>query len=251
MEDPAINPNLEVGRQTALHLAVKNRDIKCIETLLSAGARPDIPNAKGITALHQAASSKLKDIVHLILNKEYTIPLDLDSFKDYKNQTARDVLKQNFPEILLSEQQTRRTEFDLLRYFLEANDEKNFLEKLAEIDSNENINVHELIKIAARHNLPEAFVRLISREEIGDITEAAMAAVQRGHHEILKEILMYDPDLGKKLIIPACQELATPSRRGSDYRNVRLQCLKLILAQKNVSVRVEDGKILFIQFYNN
>lgn len=246
MEDPAINPNLEVGRQTAFHIAIKNKDFQCVEALLSAGARPDIVNAKGVTALHQAGSLKLKQIVRLILSKDYAVPLDIDTFRDYKQQNTRDVLTQNFPEFTLPEPKARKVDFNLLRYYLDANDEKNFLENISQVDSNEPVNFNELIKIAAEHNLSEAIVKLISREELLEMSEAAEIALRRGHYEVLKKILNYDCHVGKKLIILACQELGTPCRRSSDYQKIRLKCLKLILKQKDVDVRVEDGMYFFV-----
>lgn len=243
MEDPAINPNLEVGRQTAFHIAVKNKDLQCVKVLLSAEARPDIANAKGITAIHQAALTRQKEIVHLILSTKFTIPLDIDTFRDYKQQTARDLLKQNCPEFDLPEQKSRKVDFNLLRYYLDANDEKNFLINLSQINDNESINFNELIKIASEHNLSEAIVKLISREELVEMSEAAEIAVRRGHYEVLKKILNYDCHIGKKLLILACQELSTPCRRSLDYQKIRLKCLKIILKQQDVDVRIEDGII--------
>lgn len=242
LEDPAINPNLEVGRQTAFHIAVKNKDLKCVEALLSAGARPDIVNAKGITPLHQAASTKQKEIVQLILNTKYPVPLDIDTFRDFRGQTARDVLLQNFPDQSLPEQKNRKVDFNLLRYYLDANDEKNFLENLSQIDQSEAIDFYELVKIASEHNLSEAIVKLISREELVEMSEAAEIAVRRGHYEVLKKILNHDRQVGKKLILVACQELSTPCRRSVDHQKIRLKCLKIILKQKDIDVRVEDEK---------
>ena len=246
MEDPGINPNLEVGRQTALHIAVKNKDRNCTEMLLQGGASPNIPNSKGITALHQAAVTKQKEILRLILEKS-RIPVDLDTYKDFKTKlTTREILQKDFPDLILPEIHERKVDANQLKYYLDANDEKNFLENLEKVEQNLFINTEQLIKEAAGHNLFKAVARLISREENVEISKAAEIAVQRGHYEVLKELLNYDCNLGKKLIILASQELATPCRRGLDNRDVRLKCLKLILAQKNVDVRVEDGEFLKI-----
>lgn len=244
MEDPAINPNLEVGRQTALHIAVKNKDKNCTEMLLQGGASPNIPNSKGITTLHQAAATNQQEIVRLILEKS-KIPVDLDTYKDLRKQTTRQILQNKFPDLILPEIQESRVGKNQLRYYLDANDEKNFLENLEKVESNVLINTEELIKEAAARNLFKAVAKLFSREEIVEISKAGEIAVQRGHYEVLQELLNYDSHLGKKLIILACQELATPCRRSSDHRDVRLKCLKLILSQKNVDVRVEDGEFSF------
>ena len=58
LDEPTLNPNLEAGQQTALHMAVKKNDLNCAELLLEKGASPNIPNNKGLTALHMAAERK-------------------------------------------------------------------------------------------------------------------------------------------------------------------------------------------------
>ncbi|XP_033216474.1 transient receptor potential cation channel protein painless-like [Belonocnema kinseyi] len=241
LEDPAINPNLEAGRQTALHIAIKNKDRNCTEMLLQGGASPNIPNSKGISALHQAATTNQREIVRLILEKS-KVPVDLDSYEDLRKQTTRQILQNKFPDLILSEIQQRRVGKNQLRYYLDANDEKNFLENLEKVEPNVSINTEELIIEAASRNLFKAVAKLISREEVVEISKAGEIAVQRGHYEVLQKLLNYDCHLGKKLIILGCQELATPCRRSLDHRDVRLMCLKLILSQKNVDVRVEDEK---------
>lgn len=235
--------------QTALHMAVKNEDLRCIELLVDAEARPDIPNAKGETAFHYAASSKKKEIIDLIINGNYAVPLDIDTFKNYKKQTVRNILQNNFPEIekKMPEQQARRVEFNLLKYFLVKNDEKNFLKNLAESDPKEPMQVPQLIMLAAGNNLLNAVLELISKVEKMDkvdLLKAAELAMQRGHYKVFEEILKYDFNLGQKLIIRACEELATPIRSGIEHRSIRLQFLKLILATKNIDVTVEDGKVI-------
>ncbi|XP_033216813.1 transient receptor potential cation channel protein painless-like isoform X2 [Belonocnema kinseyi] len=247
LQHESINPNLEVGgMQTALHMAVKNEDLKCIELLVNAEARPDIPNAKGETAFHYAASSKKKEIIDLVINGNYAVPLDIDTFKNYKKQTVRDILKNNFPEIEKKmPEQARRVDFNLLKYFLVKNDEKNFLKNLAESDPKEPMQVPQLIMLAAGNNLLNAVLELISKlekMEKVDLLKAAELAMQRGHYKVFKEILKYDFNLSQKLIIRACEELATPIRSGIDHRSIRLQFLKLILALKNIDVTVEDDK---------
>jgi len=58
-----ISNNVELNSQdiygnTALHYAARNKHKKAIDTLLKAGAKLDIKNADGITALHQTLLQK-------------------------------------------------------------------------------------------------------------------------------------------------------------------------------------------------
>ena len=235
--------------QTALHMAVNLENLKCIELLLNADARPDIPNASGKTAIYIAASLRKKYIINLILNRFYEIPLDIDTFKDFKQQTVRNILQINFPELKhkLPKEQPRKIDFTLLKYFLVKNDEKKFLQNLEKISPEEPIKIPELITLAAGQNFLKAVVVLLSKldeKEKGDLLKAAEKAMERGHFKVFQEILKYDSNLGQKLILRSCEQLTTPIRSSIDHRSIRLEFLKAILALKNINVKIEDGEVL-------
>lgn len=80
LKDRRVNLNLEAGGLTALHYAVKANCGICARLLLEAGASPNIPNNKGITALHMAAEKNSRDIVQIIIDNSSSY-LDLDTFK--------------------------------------------------------------------------------------------------------------------------------------------------------------------------
>ncbi|XP_011863011.1 PREDICTED: delta-latroinsectotoxin-Lt1a-like [Vollenhovia emeryi] len=92
LAEPTINPNLEAGRQTALHIAVKKNDLTCADRLLNAGASASIPNNTGLTALHLAAMKGQCNMVKLILGNSQQCP-DIDTYKDYNDQTTREVIQ--------------------------------------------------------------------------------------------------------------------------------------------------------------
>ncbi|XP_012280035.1 transient receptor potential cation channel protein painless [Orussus abietinus] len=243
LKDPGINPNLEVARRTPLHIAVRRNDLRCAELLLDRNASPNIPNSKGASALHLAATSGHEEMVRLILCKSRLAP-DLDSFKDARKQTTRHVLERQFPDLVLPPRLQGKVDSNLLRYFLDANDQANFTESLAKLEEDVAIDTDELLKIAAEHDLCDAVRELLKREDSSsNRIDAAVCAVKKGHYKVLKELLDFGVDLSSgRLVILACQELAMPCRSGPDHNFDRINCLKLILAQPDVSVRCEDDK---------
>ncbi|XP_015188750.1 PREDICTED: transient receptor potential cation channel protein painless [Polistes dominula] len=238
-----INPNIEAAQQTALHIAIKKNHLECIELLLENGASPNIPNNKGITALHFAAMKGQRDIVTAIQQKSKQ-SLDLDTYKDYNGQTTRQVLEKKFPDIVLPPSRIGDLSVHNLRYFLNANDEINFLRCLEKFDYNVLINdIDELLEMAVERNFDKIVKELLDRMQghTCDLTKAAIIAIQQANCDILRELLKQDSELANELIIDACLELGMPEKQRSVGTD-RLKCLKLILDQDNVDVRCTDNK---------
>ncbi|XP_043670576.1 transient receptor potential cation channel protein painless-like [Vespula pensylvanica] len=238
-----INPNIEAAQQTALHIAVKKNHLECAELLLEHGASPNIPNNKGLTALHLAAMKGQMDMVNIIQQKSKQ-SLDLDSYKDYNGQTTREVLKKKLPNVILPPARTRDLSVHNLRYFLNANDEINFLRCLEKFNNDSLINdINDLLEMAVEHNFYKIVKELLDRTHgnTRDLSKAAIIAVQQANCDILRELLKHDSELANELIIDACLELGMPEKQRSDVTD-RLKCLKLILDQDNVDVRCTDNK---------
>ncbi|XP_029055599.1 transient receptor potential cation channel protein painless [Osmia bicornis bicornis] len=247
LDEPTLNPNLEAGQQTALHMAVKKNDLNCAEVLLEKGASPNIPNNKGLTALHMAAMKGQKDMVNLILQKSKH-GLDLDNYKDYNNQTTRDVLQKKFTDIPLPAVQNRGVNVHDLKYYLNANDEANFIKSLKLVQDDVVNNVAEdLIEMAVQRNFKDTVAALLKRTKGNgcSLEKSANIAIQQGLPNILRQILNMDTEIDKNfLLLNACVELGIPGNEGSDSMSNRIECLKIILERGDdvVDVRCADSK---------
>ncbi|KYN02029.1 PREDICTED: transient receptor potential cation channel protein painless-like [Cyphomyrmex costatus] len=242
--EPTINPNLEAGQQTALHIAVRKNDLTCAGLLLENSASASIPNSKGLTALHLAAMKGQRNLVELILEKSRQSP-DVDTYKDYNDQTTREVIQKKFPDILLLENENREINVHDLKYYLITNDETNFLKNM------------ELVKIEVLHSVAEELLEMSAQRGFCKITigileklkgkqfsveTAAREAIRQNDHAILQVLLEIEPNVANGLLLSACQELGMPRKRGIDNTPDRLNCLQLILEQENVNVRCSDNK---------
>uniref|UniRef100_A0A6V7KCJ1 Ion transport domain-containing protein n=1 Tax=Bracon brevicornis TaxID=1563983 RepID=A0A6V7KCJ1_9HYME len=245
LEDPRTNPNLEVNRETALHFAVKNNNINCAKVLLDNNASPNVPNHKGITPLHSAAASGNRPMVDVILYNSRLSP-DIDSFSDFRKRTARDILTDKFPDLTLPPFQEKTIDFNVLRFYLDANDEENFLNNLKclyEEDGSAKLDGEDkLIVIAAERNLKKAVSELLRRREQGNIPQAALeVATRRAHHDILDKFIKTGTKVDNEVLMIACQQLGIPCRYGIEQQS-RIKCLKLLLDRPDVEVRFEDEK---------
>lgn len=245
LDEPTLNPNLEAGQQTALHMAVKKNDLNCAELLLEKGASPNIPNNKGLTALHMAAMKGQRDMVNLILQKSKH-GLDLDNYKDYNNQTTRDVLQKKFTDIPLPAVQKRGVNVHDLKYYLNANDEANFLKclKLVQDDVVNNV-AEDLIEMAVQRNFKDTVAALLEKTKGNScsLEKSANIAIQQGLPNILWQILSMDTEIDKNLLLlNACVELGIPGKEESGSMSSRLECLKIILERDDVDVRCADSE---------
>lgn len=257
LADPNTNPNLEAARETALHYAVNKNNHKCAKVLLDNNASPNIANSKGATPLHIAAMKSRREMVNLILNHSRIAP-DLDNFWDFRKKTARDWMTEKLPDIFLPPKTERNVDFNILRFYLDANDEEHFIENLKNVENNhegiDNDDDDRLLVMAAGRNFIQAVRELIQRKNYQQsnynnnncgFIEAAQLAVRRGYSEVLNEFLQTDAKIVNELIFPACQELGVPLR-GSYGQASRLKCLTMILEHTNINVRCEDGKKIII-----
>ncbi|XP_015121073.1 transient receptor potential cation channel protein painless [Diachasma alloeum] len=248
LDDPRTNPNLEVGRETALHFAVKNKHLKCAKVLLENNSSPNVPNNRGITALHSAATASNREMVETILNHSRLSP-DVDTFRDFRKRSARQILNDKFPDLSLPPPGGEKpVDFNTLRFYLDANDEHHFLEKLKSVaeegtQSGRLEGEDKLIVIAAERNLKTAVTELLRRiREVGSVPRAALeAAVRRGHHDILGDLLRSGVKIDNEVLMIACQQLGVPCRFGVEQQS-RIKCLRLLLEQPDVQVRIEDEK---------
>lgn len=246
LQETRCNPNLEIGKQTALHIAARNDFTDCVRVLLDNCADPNIANSKGLTPIHVACTSGHRRVVQLIL-KNAKYPPNLDDFHDFRKRTTRQILTEKFPDLELPTAVESKGDIDNLhRSCFEGGDESEFLEKLRRIDDDRLTDVDELIVVAAKRNFPEAVGELLKRGQRSDcsprIDEAAKIAVELGHPRVLREILTVDSKLGNKLLLSACKELGVPSSSGKDREDDRISCLRLILEQPDINVRCEDGR---------
>ncbi|XP_024888767.1 transient receptor potential cation channel protein painless-like [Temnothorax curvispinosus] len=245
LAEPTINPNIEAGQQTALHIAVRKNDLTCAGLLLENGASASIPNSKGLTALHLAAMKGQREMVELILEKSRQCP-DVDTYKDYNDQTTREVIQQRLPDISLPpECENREVNVHDLKYYLIANDETNFLKSMELVKTEVLHSVdEELLEMIAQRGFHKAAIEILKKLEGRQfsVKKAAQAAVQQSDHAILQALLKVEPNVANDLILSACLELGMPGKRGADNTPDRLKCLKLILEEENVNVRCSDNK---------
>lgn len=248
LTEPTVNLNLEAGQQTALHIAVRKKDLACAELLLEKGASANIPNSKGLTALHLAAMKGQRDMIELILEKCRQCP-DLDSYKDYKNQTTREVIQQKFPDVPLPPKYDREVNVHDLKYYLIANDEMNFLKSLDVIKAEVLHDLaDDLLEMAVQRNFHRSVTGILHKLKgnMINVKKAAQAAIEQGHYHILRELLIIEPDIANELVLNACSELGMAGKKGIDNMSDKLECLKLILEQDNVDVRCDDSEYIII-----
>lgn len=131
---PAADPNLAAdGGRTPLMSAMQACNERVVALLLAKGAKVDLSDREGWTALHHAASKGKKDIVELLLNAGADFMA-----KDFMGRTPAAIAKGNSAVALLAEK------------------ERDFLMK-KKIMEQENIstgNISKLDKLLPRHKRP-------------------------------------------------------------------------------------------------
>lgn len=244
LDDSRTNPNLEVNRETALHFAVQKNYIMCVKVLLDNNSSPNIPNSKGVTPLHAAVTLGYRDIVDTIMNYSRLKP-DIDSYRDFRKKTTRVLLINKYPDIILPPEEIQKIDFNVLRFYLDANDEDHFLENLNKIEEKQIDHIDRLIVMCAEKNFCKGIVGLLekTKAENGDGLpyEALDAAVKRGNYQILQQFLKSGSKVDGDLVLTAARELGVPCCSGVEQGS-RLKCLKIILNQPGVNVRCEDDK---------
>ncbi|XP_036145416.1 transient receptor potential cation channel protein painless [Monomorium pharaonis] len=250
LDDSTVNPNLQAGQQTALHIAVNKNNLECASLLLKRGANAIIPNKENLTAISLAATNKQCDMMKLIL-QEHRLFLDLDNYRDYNNQTMRKMIEQNLPELSLEFYQ--RHAYDNLEYYLRVKDETNFCNTLDQTSSLSMYTI--LLELAMQNNLRKAVIAILRFKEIKNPSEFVDAAemcsymtIEKGNYAILQELLNIMPEEhnANGLIKYACEQLQKLSNQGIDGRlhiSDWLKCMKLLLDQKGVNIhKIIDDK---------
>lgn len=248
LENLTTNPDIKAGKQTALHIAVKKKDLTCAAMLLQRGASASIPDSKEQTALHNAVRLGHREMVELML-KQCRQYLDVDSFKDFRNQTTREIIEktlQDLVPLLPPKGQHREIDEHTFTHYLNNNDKINFLKnlELVELDVLHGMAEDLLEKVADRnfHEAVTAILKKLKGRQFS-VRRAAAMAVQRGHPAVLGQLLRTEPDVANDLVLYACMELGTPGKHGDDNTSDRLECLKLIL-KENVNVRCTDSEYI-------
>ncbi|XP_011158334.2 transient receptor potential cation channel protein painless [Solenopsis invicta] len=252
LADATVNPNLQAGQQTALHIAVNRNDQKCALQLLQKGASANIPNGEGLTASRLAVKKKQHRFQHdmaELIQQEQWQSSDLDSYS-HNNQTIGKVIHQNRPNLELHKYPFYH-KYDL-QYYLMVNDETNFLKNMPKETSLSNDECLKLLKIAMRNNLRKAVREILkSLKEIeGDtrkkffVEQAARMAIEKGHYAVLQELLNVVPEITKDLIIDVCWQLK--KLRDQDKKldiSDWLECMNLMLDKEGVNIRaITDEK---------
>jgi len=237
---------LERNLDISLHIAVRRNDLTCAQMLLTTGACADVSYNEGITALHLAALKGNVDMIRLIFSESQQ-PLDIDSYRDYDNQTTREVMQNllglSFLEdleisLIINEQ--------ILKFYLNNSDEIKCLKVMNEEFHGElshNL-IKELLNIAIRRNFYKVVRDILGKdiENSIDLNVLKNTAVICGSHAVLHELLKLEPKITNDLIMNAyrllkvsAQEMSSETRNENNM-SARLKCLKLILEPENINV---------------
>uniref|UniRef100_A0A1B6CGD6 Ion transport domain-containing protein n=1 Tax=Clastoptera arizonana TaxID=38151 RepID=A0A1B6CGD6_9HEMI len=98
LSDPRTDPNiLDKTGSSSLLYAAKQQDSEYLQLFLNhPKTNINLPNKKGQTALHIAATEKNKENIILLLEKS---DIDIDTAKNVRGETGRDLILENFPEL--------------------------------------------------------------------------------------------------------------------------------------------------------
>lgn len=162
LQNKKINVNLETpdSRKTALHIAIENNNFQCSELLLTASANPNIPNLFGTTALHLAVELLNRKMIEFIFEKT-KVPLDIDTYSNFQKISTRKLLQDNYPDIKLPAVKEIKTNFYMLRIYLDRGQEDCFLKNLKEAKNLSNDEMDKLIITCAETNAGNAVCELL------------------------------------------------------------------------------------------
>ncbi|XP_077254320.1 transient receptor potential cation channel protein painless-like isoform X2 [Temnothorax americanus] len=250
LEHPKTNPNLQVEGRTALHIAVENTDLTCARLLLERGASANIPDSEGRTALQLATTTNQWDMVALMVQKCIQF-LSLDEYEANGDQTLREVIQQTMPELELPPipEDTQEVLLQDLKNYLSVNDEENFMKNIILLHKEfPHEVVEDLLKIATERDFHKA-VKAIKKQYTEKfyrstfiLSEAISIAFREGYCDTLRELLdigSLEPEVANDLILSACTKLKMLK---FDAASNHLECLKLILETRGVSVRFPDSQ---------
>ena len=142
----------------------------------------------------------------------------------------------------------------MLYNYIVSNDNENFLKTIEQLNNVDYIsNILSLYHLAVEKNSCESLHGLfkLKSPDFEELCKLGEIAVERSNFDALSTLLAKNSKIANKLILQACQELVVPSKSFQINYDNRIRCLKLILEQKNVNVRQEDGKLICIYFLMN
>lgn len=260
------------GANTALHLAIKqltkpqspddNRDKitqhkEIIKLLLHCNSDVNQPDSNGNTPIMSAAKGGLEYIVKLIV-KSSKKPVDLDSYKDENQRTARMIIEETFPFLkdkLPPQHKLKEIiELDMLFSHLDSNNEQRFIAdfyKIAKSEPPEFLEKHTrsmtLLQTSCDNGLEKVTKILLENGSKPNLTTSAYdkrpieIACWNGYHEILKILLNHDntslkPSKYGSLIQIIIKEAKLDSRAGPkrDYK----KCLHILLTNPKLNMDI-------------
>ncbi|XP_011706221.1 PREDICTED: uncharacterized protein LOC105461423, partial [Wasmannia auropunctata] len=203
LAEPTINPNLQAGQMTALHIAVIRNDRICASMLLQKGANANILCSEDqCSALYLASVTREFNMVELILRK-HKQNLDSDNYKKAEQMT-RDMIQNLFGNLLVTatENDLRTAGIKILDSFriIDWFHIDNPIEKYVFRDT--------MFDISAEQERKNDRKRLEQNQLI--IKRAADVAVDKNRYVLLRELLnaMIAPKIvNNDFIIKVCKQL--------------------------------------------
>lgn len=260
------------GANTALHIAIKqiikhhspdeNRDQirqykEIIKLLLHSNSDVNQPDSNGNTPIMSAAKGGLENIVKLII-KFSKKPVDLDSYKDENQRSARMIIEETFPvlkdKLPPQDKLKEIIELDVLFSHLDCNNEQRFMAdfyKIAKSEPPEFLEKHTgsmtLLQTSCNNGLEKVTKILLENGAKPNLTTSGCdkrpieIACWNGYHEILKLLLNHEnislkPSKYGSLIQIIIKEAKLDSKEGSkrDYKN----CLKILLTNPKLNMDI-------------
>lgn len=266
--------NLKSKGNTALLMAIKkiddldedrDRDIEIyeemVELLLKAGCNANSPDLKGITPIYSASKQGLERVITYILDYSKE-PIDLDTYKDRRGKTARDVLQKAFPHLLARCNSTGAVETindDKLFSHLSRHDEAAFIRDFSQLAKKfehrsmlaANNSMYTMLQMASDKGLERAVSLLLEKGADpnatcpGNTNRPIALACHNGFSKILKmftenENTLYEPNNGESLIhvtIKGMRSYAIHPK--SNFK----ECLELLLNNPKININVNHSDI--------
>lgn len=260
------------GANTALHLAIKqitkhqspddNRDqirqyTEIIKLLLHSNSDVNQPDSNGNTPIMSAAKGGLEYIVKLIM-KSSKKPVDLDSYKDENQRSARMIIEDTFPffkdKLPLQNKLEEIIELDMLFSHLNCNNEQRFMAdfyKIAKSEPPEFLEKHTgsmtLLQTSCNNGLEKVTKILLENGAKPNLTTSGCdkrpieIACWNGYHEILKLLLNHEntslkPSKYGSVIQIIIKEAKLDSKAGPhrDYKS----CLNILLTNPKLNMDI-------------
>lgn len=265
-----INVNVLSKGNTALHSAIKeieniedDREVKIkkyeyiIESLVKAGTDVNIPDQKNITPIYSAAKQGLENVIKILIDYSEN-PIDIDSYKDKRKKTARQLLQDSFPHLLdrISSNESQRESINVHKLFshLSSHDEDKFLRDFEKIKKagnlanilSENNGMYTLLQFACNNGMDKAVDVLLKNEADPNLTSPGNSmkpialACSNGYFKVLKHLLnngstSLNPVNGESLLQTVIKD---DKNSGTDENVDYKECMKLLLENSKESPNI-------------